>query len=32
MLDVMYELPEYAGKSITITKDVVLKTKLPEVA
>jgi ATP-dependent Clp protease ATP-binding subunit ClpX len=32
MLDVMYELPEYTGKSITITKDVVLKTKLPEVA
>ncbi len=32
MLDVMYELPEYKGKTITITKDVVNKTELPKVA
>jgi len=32
MLDVMYELPDYKGKSITITKDVVNKTELPQVA
>jgi ATP-dependent Clp protease ATP-binding subunit ClpX len=32
MLDVMYELPEYAGKTVTITKDVVEKTKLPKIA
>ena len=31
MLDVMYELPEYKGKTVTITEDVVNKTKLPEV-
>jgi len=31
MLDVMYELPEYKGKVITITKDVVNKTELPKV-
>jgi ATP-dependent Clp protease ATP-binding subunit ClpX len=32
MLDVMYELPEYKGKCVTITKEVVEKTKQPEVA
>jgi len=32
MLDVMYELPEYKGKTVTITEDVVNKTKLPQVA
>jgi len=32
MLDVMYELPEYKGKTITITKDVVNKIELPKVA
>jgi len=32
MLDVMYELPEYRGKTVTITKDVVNKTELPKVA
>lgn len=32
MLDVMYELPEYKGKTVTITKEVVEKTKLPKVA
>ena len=32
MLDVMYELPEYKGKTVTITKDVVNKTELPKVA
>jgi ATP-dependent Clp protease ATP-binding subunit ClpX len=32
MLDVMYELPEYKGKRVTITKDVVNKTELPKVA
>jgi len=31
MLDVMYELPEYKDKTVTITKDVVNKTKLPQV-
>ena len=31
MLDVMYELPEYKGKKVTITEDVVNKTKLPQV-
>ena len=31
MLDVMYELPEYKGKTVTITEDVVNKIKLPEV-
>jgi len=28
----MYELPEYKGKTVTITKDVVTKTELPKVA
>jgi ATP-dependent Clp protease ATP-binding subunit ClpX len=32
MLDVMYELPEYKGKTVTITKEVVEKTELPKVA
>ena len=32
MLDIMYDLPEYKGKTITITKDVVEKTDLPKVA
>jgi len=32
MLDIMYNLPEYKGKTITITKDVVLKIKEPKVA
>jgi ATP-dependent Clp protease ATP-binding subunit ClpX len=32
MLDVMFELPEYKGKTITITKDVVNKTKKPKIA
>jgi ATP-dependent Clp protease ATP-binding subunit ClpX len=32
MLDVMFELPEYRGKTITITKDVVNKTKKPKIA
>jgi ATP-dependent Clp protease ATP-binding subunit ClpX len=32
MLDVMYELPEYKGKTVTITKNVVNKTELPQVA
>jgi len=32
MLDVMYELPEYKGKTVTITKDVIEKTKLPKVS
>ncbi len=32
MLDVMYELPEYKGKTVTITKEVVEKTNLPIVA
>ena len=31
MLDVMYELPEYTGKTITITKEVVDKTKQPTI-
>lgn len=31
MLDVMYELPEYKGKTVIITEDVVNKTKLPQV-
>jgi ATP-dependent Clp protease ATP-binding subunit ClpX len=31
MLDVMYELPEYKGKTVTITEDVVNKIKLPKV-
>ena len=32
MLDIMYELPEYKSKTITITKDVINKTKKPKVA
>jgi len=31
MLDVMYELPEYKGKTVTITKSVINKTQLPKV-
>jgi ATP-dependent Clp protease ATP-binding subunit ClpX len=31
MLDVMYELPEYKGKTVNITEDVVNKIKLPKV-
>ena len=32
MLDIMYELPEYKDKTITITKDVINNTKKPKVA
>jgi ATP-dependent Clp protease ATP-binding subunit ClpX len=32
MLDIMYELPEYKNKTVTITKDVINKTKKPKVA
>jgi len=32
MLDVMFELPEYRGKTVTITKDVVEKKEQPLVA
>jgi ATP-dependent Clp protease ATP-binding subunit ClpX len=32
MLDIMFDLPKYKNKTITITKDVVLKTKEPKVA
>lgn len=32
MLDVMYELPEYKGKTVTITKNVVEKIEAPKVA
>ncbi len=32
MLDVMYELPEYKGKTVTITQDVINKIELPKVA
>ncbi len=32
MLDIMYELPEYKNKTVTITKDVVKKIKKPKVA
>jgi ATP-dependent Clp protease ATP-binding subunit ClpX len=32
MLDIMYNLPSYKGKTITITKDVVVKHKEPKVA
>jgi len=32
MLDIMYDLPEYKGKTITITKDIVNKIATPEVA
>jgi ATP-dependent Clp protease ATP-binding subunit ClpX len=31
MLDIMYELPEYANKTITITKDVITKTDTPKI-
>ncbi|WP_419771127.1 MAG: ATP-dependent Clp protease ATP-binding subunit ClpX [Candidatus Marinarcus sp.] len=31
MLDIMYDLPTYKGKAITISKDVVLKLKEPKV-
>ena len=32
MLDVMYDLPDYKGKTITITKDVVEKTDTVKVS
>jgi ATP-dependent Clp protease ATP-binding subunit ClpX len=32
MLEIMYELPEYKDKTITITKDVINNTKKPKVA
>ena len=32
MLDVMYDLPKYKDKTVTITKDVVLKIEEPKVA
>jgi ATP-dependent Clp protease ATP-binding subunit ClpX len=32
MLDIMFDLPEYKDKTVTITKDVVLKTEEPKVA
>ncbi|HFU75851.1 MAG TPA: ATP-dependent Clp protease ATP-binding subunit ClpX [Arcobacter sp.] len=32
MLEIMYELPEYKNKTITITKDVITNTKKPKVA
>lgn len=32
MLDIMYELPEYKNKTVTITKDVVNKTTTPTIA
>ena len=32
MLDIMFNLPDYKNKTITITKDVVLKQKEPKVA
>ena len=32
MLDIMFDLPNYKNKTITITKDVVLKLKEPKVA
>jgi len=32
MLDIMFDLPDYKNKTITITKDVVLKLKEPKVA
>jgi len=32
MLDIMFELPEYASKTVTITKDVVTKEKMAIVA
>ena len=32
MLDIMYDLPDYKGKTITITKDVVIKENEPKIA
>ena len=32
MLDIMYDLPNFKGKTITITKDVILNKKEPKVA
>ena len=32
MLDIMYDLPNYKDKKITITKDVVLKKEEPKIA
>lgn len=32
MLDIMFDLPKYKNKTITISKDVVLKLKEPKVA
>ena len=32
MLDIMYDLPEYKNKTVTITKDVVLKVEEPKIA
>jgi len=32
MLDIMFNLPDYKNKTVTITKDVVLKLKKPKVA
>jgi len=32
MLDIMFELPEYSSKTVTITKDVVNKVKIAKVA
>ncbi len=32
MLDIMYELPEYKGQTVTITQDVINKIELPKVA
>ena len=32
MLDIMFDLPTYKEKTITITKEVVLKEKQPQVA
>ena len=32
MLDIMYDLPKYENKTVTITKDVVIKKKEPKIA
>jgi ATP-dependent Clp protease ATP-binding subunit ClpX len=32
MLDIMFDLPKYKNKTVTISKEVVLKTKEPKVA
>ena len=32
MLDIMFDLPEYKGKTVTITKDVIIKQKEPKIA